>query len=151
MIADEARYTFLRISRDLHRYVHEVISPICQTQGLTMQQMYVLKELQLSPGQSIGTLSDRVGILHTNFPSVCRKLEEGGLIERRRSETDRRSSILFLTPFGKEITDRMEKEISAALDEHMGVEVKMALNKINEGLESLEAVLKKQRGAHIVR
>ena len=77
------------ITYDLQKILHDTMTPICQEHGLTLQQMHVLVELMRTPGLTAGQLSDRAGILRTNFSPVCRKLENRGLIERQRSQTDR--------------------------------------------------------------
>ena len=70
------------ITYDLQKILHDTMTPICQEHGLTLQQMHVLVELMRTPGLTAGQLSDRAGILRTNFSPVCRKLENRGLIER---------------------------------------------------------------------
>lgn len=76
--ADMFRRELLHVTRSLQTIVHAGVMPICQRHALTAQQMYVLVELLDEPGQSAGQLSDRAGILRTNFSAVCHKLEERG-------------------------------------------------------------------------
>lgn len=107
------RHEFVCISRDLHRLAHKVIAPICHKHGITIQQMYVLMELRIEPHQTVSRLSDKVGILHTNFPQVCRKLEIKGLLKRTQSETDRRSYILSLTEEGESLFLLLDEDINS--------------------------------------
>ena len=139
----EIRYKLIKISRDMHRYAHDTIAPICTRHGITVQQLYVLMELQAQPNQSITQLSDRVGILHTNFPLVCRKLESAGYVGRSRSEVDRRSFILSLTFSGEHLVEMLDREISDNLFAGIGTGADEAYKDIVKGFESLEALLRK--------
>ena len=99
------------ITYDLQKILHDTMTPICQEHGLTLQQMHVLVELMRTPGLTAGQLSDRAGILRTNFSSVCHKLEERGLVERRRSDRDRRAFELRATDEGRELLARIDADI----------------------------------------
>lgn len=85
--------------------LERVLDPLCQEYHLTMQQAHILLECRARPGQSAGQLSDKVGLLRTNFAPVCRKLEARGLIRKQSSMSDRRSYRLFLTEEGEALVD----------------------------------------------
>ncbi len=103
------------ITYDLQKILHDTMTPICQEHGLTLQQMHVLVELMRTPGLTAGQLSDRAGILRTNFSPVCRKLENRGLVERQRSQTDRRSLRLHVTDEGRALLASVDGEVQASL------------------------------------
>ncbi|KIH98970.1 hypothetical protein LP52_09745 [Streptomonospora alba] len=69
-------------------------------------------------------LGQRMGIDRTTVVSVVDGLDDGGLVERRRSPADRRAYLLTLTPSGCDAEERgrhlvaeAEKEILEGLDE----------------------------------
>lgn len=99
------------IACDLQKMMHDTMMPVCQQFGLTLQQMHVLVELTRTPGLTAGQLSDRAGILRTNFSSVCRKLEDRGLIERQRNAEDKRSLQLRVTDQGRELLADVDREV----------------------------------------
>ena len=105
------RRELLHVTRSLQTIVHAGVMPICQRHALTAQQMYVLIELLDEPGQSAGQLSDRAGILRTNFSAVCHKLEERGLVERRRSARDKRAFELRITDEGRSLLRSIDEEV----------------------------------------
>lgn len=109
--ADMFRRELLHVTRSLQTIVHAGVMPICQRHSLTAQQMYVLIELLDEPGQSAGQLSDRAGILRTNFSAVCHKLEERGLVERRRSARDKRAFELRITDEGRSLLRSIDEEV----------------------------------------
>lgn len=99
------------IACDMPKMLHETMVPVCQRHGLTLQQLHVLVELTRMPGQTAGQLSDRTGILRTNFSSVCRKLEDRGLVERQRNQADKRSLQLRVTDEGRALLEGIDDEI----------------------------------------
>lgn len=111
MDINEFKRAFFDVACDMQKLLHDLVAPACQRNGLTLQQMHVLVELVSAPGQTSTQLSERAGILRTNFSSVCHKLEERGLVERRRSDRDRRAFELRATDEGRELLARIDADI----------------------------------------
>lgn len=77
-----------------------------------------------NPGIAPGRVAATLAIQKTNFVAMVAELERRGLIERRASETDRRSQCLYLTEVGqalagqlREISRRNEARIAERLGE----------------------------------
>ena len=121
------------ITYDLQKILHDTMTPICQEHGLTLQQMHVLVEL------TAGQLSDRAGILRTNFSPVCRKLENRGLIERQRSQTDRRSLRLHVTDEGRALLASVDGEVQRRYGRAFSAEPQETFDAILEGFQALSA------------
>ena len=83
------------------------ILPTCREFDLTYQQFTILTELSRTEGLSAGELSDRACILRSNFAAVARKLEKRGLLQQKKSQEDRRYSLLQLTPEGEQLVHKM--------------------------------------------
>ena len=131
------------ITYDLQKILHDTMTPICQEHGLTLQQMHVLVELMRTPGLTAGQLSDRAGILRTNFSPVCRKLENRGLIERQRSQTDRRSLRLHVTDEGRALLASVDGEVQRRYGRAFSAEPQETFDAILEGFQALSAFLGK--------
>lgn len=127
-------------SRDMQRILHEVLSPICHRRDLTPQQMHVLLELSREPGQTAGQLSDRAGILRTNFSPVCRKLESRGLIERRRSERDGRAYELQATAAGYALLKDIEQDVRQRFGSALEDEPPETFDAIIKGLQAVRGL-----------
>lgn len=125
------------ITYDLQKILHDTMTPICQEHGLTLQQMHVLVELMRTPGLTAGQLSDRAGILRTNFSPVCRKLENRGLIERQRSQTDRRSLRLHVTDEGRALLASVDGEVQRRYGRAFSAEPQETFDAILEGFQAL--------------
>jgi DNA-binding MarR family transcriptional regulator len=66
------------------------------TLGITRAQWRVLAHLDHKPGQRQVELADRMDIEPITLCRIVDKLEEGGLVERRRDPEDRRAWRLYL-------------------------------------------------------
>ena len=97
MDINEFKRAFFDVACDMQKLLHDLVAPACQ--------------LVSAPGQTSTQLSERAGILRTNFSSVCHKLEERGLVERRRSDRDRRAFELRATDEGRELLARIDADI----------------------------------------
>lgn len=67
----------------------------------------VLSLIARSPGLKQTEIADALGIKRANFVALMDGLEKRGLAERRKSETDKRSHSLHLTPQGAAFCRRM--------------------------------------------
>lgn len=128
------------LTRDVQHVMHDIVAPICQDHRLTPQQMHILMELSREPGQTAGQLSDRTGILKTNFSSVCRRLEEGGLIERHRSERDGRAYEFRVTKAGCEMLKAIDGEIRQRFGDALDDTSPETLDTIIAGLRALSGL-----------
>ncbi len=125
------------------RLLNDVAGPICQRNGLTLQQMHVLAELSRSPGLTAGCLSDRAGILRTNFAAVCRKLEGKGLVERARKDGDRRAYSLRVTGEGCRVLTLIEEDIVAVLDRTFDDAPPEDVRRALDGIQALNALMQR--------
>ena len=117
------------ITYDLQKILHDTMTPICQEHGLTLQQMHVLVELMRTPGLTAGQLSDRAGILRTNFSPVC----------RQRSQTDRRSLRLHVTDEGRALLASVDGEVQRRYGRAFSAEPQETFDAILEGFQALSA------------
>ncbi|WP_018298115.1 MarR family winged helix-turn-helix transcriptional regulator [Corynebacterium lubricantis] len=109
--------------------------------ALTMAQFTIMIELDRNPGLDQHTLSENVWIDSSTVADVCRRLVQQNILERTRSETDRRRYILTLTAEGKQqLRDALPKvtavneELATHLNEKQQREL-VALLRQSVGLE----------------
>ena len=92
--------------------------------GLTPQQLRLLSILSFAGGPlTMATAAARVGVAPGTLTEGVKRLVKGGLIDRRRAESDDRIVELSLTPAGQQVMDdirrhRVEffREVCAQLD-----------------------------------
>lgn len=110
---------------------------------LSNNQLHILLELNKGRQYTVGELSRVVGILKGNMAGVCKRLEERGLIIRKRSEKDERVVLLQITAKGK----RLLRDIFTQIDKRHG-EIFYSIpseeiDKILDGLKALYALLER--------
>ncbi len=75
--------------------------------GLTRSQWQVLAYLSLNEGINQTTLADLLDVEPITAGRILDKMEERGLIERRRHLSDRRIWLLYLTPKSRPLLEQM--------------------------------------------
>ena len=94
--------------------------------GISTTQSAVLMYLKSKDGAAMGELAKAVGLKITSLSGLVDRMEAKGLLRRVRSETDRRSFAIKLTPEGRDIIKTAEPIIAqsnAELLEAIGAEV----------------------------
>ncbi|MBT8160752.1 MULTISPECIES: MarR family winged helix-turn-helix transcriptional regulator [Arthrobacter] len=91
--------------------------------GLSPSDAGVIRLLGREPGLSQRSLADRLGAVPSRVVSLIDSLQERGLVERTRSNADRRNYELHLTDAGtavlrelREIAEKHEAELLAPLN-----------------------------------
>jgi len=89
--------------------------------GISAAQLWALWEVQLSAGLSVSELSRKLSVHPSTASNLLDKLEQGGLVERRRRERDQRIVRLFVTDAGRALLERApaapQGELNRALQE----------------------------------
>jgi DNA-binding MarR family transcriptional regulator len=76
----------------------------------TLPRFDLMAQLQRAPeGMKMGDLSRHLLVTTGNITGITDQLEKEGLVVRTKVETDRRSSVLHLTPLGRKTFARMAK------------------------------------------
>jgi DNA-binding MarR family transcriptional regulator len=125
-------------------YVNKRMERVCAEHGITAGQYNVLRILKgVHPGGH--SRCDIARRLIDRAPDVTRlvdRLERRGLVERARSDEDRRLSVSRLTAAGLALLERMEPDVRAA-NEHFADRVSLKdrreLSRICEGIYGEES------------
>jgi len=107
--------------RRLHQIHYALFFEECDVFGVTPVQYGLLTILSTRPDADQVTLANALGIDRTNVADVLRRLEQGGLIRRRRSIEDRRMVLARLTPAGEDLVERMHPYMARAQERLLSV------------------------------
>ena len=83
------------------------------TGELTLPQYHLLEALRETLELSVGELADRAGVAPPTATRMLDCLARDGFVERRHSETDRRSVLVRLTAEGEQAVDKAHDVIEA--------------------------------------
>jgi MarR family transcriptional regulator, organic hydroperoxide resistance regulator len=80
--------------------------------GLSLAQYYLLAQLADSEALPVSSLAEGAGIASPTATRLVDCLERAGLLERSRSQTDRRSVLVSLTDAGRKTLRRKRRELA---------------------------------------
>lgn len=121
--------------------IEKLITPIAHEEGLTPHQIFVLLAIKRGKVLSVGDLVRIAGINQGNASTICKKLEIGGFVDRKRSHEDERVVSLFMTNKGQQALGKINRKIQGLieiLDEYP----KDKLQAVYHGFFEFDAILK---------
>jgi len=89
--------------RRIVRYLRLADREVEQACGVSVAQLFVLRQLAEAPGLSLAGLAERTLTDQSSVSTVVARLVERGLIARRPSRRDRRRAELRLTAHGRRL------------------------------------------------
>jgi DNA-binding MarR family transcriptional regulator len=125
-------------SRSLIRAYGPLLDPL----GLTYPQYIAMLALWDSSGpMPVGALSTRLSLDTGTLTPLLKRLEQAGLIERRRDEADERRVVITLTPAGGALREKAA-DVPARLQERLQLDVDAA-RALHAELTDLTAAIKR--------
>jgi len=119
--ADERERTAADVV-ELADLLHEIVRsslrrlhPALGEEGITMGQFWALHLVSSREAASVSTVARHLGV---SAPTVCANVDQlaaAGLVRRHRSERDRRSVTLSLTPLGRRVEARVWNQVAGRI------------------------------------
>ncbi|WP_243108127.1 MarR family transcriptional regulator [Clostridium sp. JN-9] len=109
--------------------------------GLTIPQTLVVFTLFKSGEMKISELSKKVNLSNSTVSGIVDRLEKQGMVERTRSEEDRRTVFVSVTEKFKEVHKGFHKEIEKNFEDSLSSGTPEELEKVIEGLNILKRIL----------
>ncbi len=91
--------------RDVHRTLVRVLDERIGQHGITSGMWWFLRALWFEDGLSQSELSERVKVQGPTTVRALDRLQRAGLIERRRSSTDKRMTQVYLSSKGRALEE----------------------------------------------
>ena len=83
--------------------ITRMYKPMLDAMGITYPQYLVLTVLGEADGQTIGAIARRLSLESSTVTPPAQRLEQGGLVARRRSQVDERQVQVWLTDAGRAV------------------------------------------------
>jgi DNA-binding MarR family transcriptional regulator len=113
-----------------------------QSEGLSLAQYQLLEPLRATDALSVGELAEGAGVAAPTATRMLDCLARDGYVDRRHSESDRRSVLISLTPSGRVAVHAAHEQISAwrrgvfeSLEPAEREQAAALLNRLSEALE----------------
>jgi DNA-binding MarR family transcriptional regulator len=132
-LANELRPILLRLARELRKETEQF--------GVTSRQVTLLWLVKRSPGLSLRELAAEEGISPPALSGYVDRLERQALLERVRSDEDRRRVGLVVTPAGARLLRRVRERRTAWLAERLDALTAEELTAVEAAIEPLRRLL----------
>ena len=120
------------------------MTKVVEDTGVTTLQMMIMGIISKEKTLKITELSGKLSLSNSTVSGIVDKMEKLGMVERARSEQDRRVVYVSISPnfvdMHQNFHKRFEENIALIINKSTPEE----LNKILEGLEVLKRLLKSQ-------
>lgn len=141
------RTNFLRTMRQIRASLSYLMMPVCRRWGINSQQFYILLEMEIEPGQTVGKLCDSVGLSRTTCSSLIKKLDELGYVTRKVSTGDSGFYALEISAHGIEALHAIEDQIMALFDMSLSAAQRETFERIIVGLDAMRELMAEMRFA----
>lgn len=86
--------------------INRTYKPMLDEVGITYPQYLVLSALVEQDGMTVGGIAERLSLESSTITPPVKRMEEAGLLERRRSKIDERQVYVWLTDAGRALLVR---------------------------------------------
>lgn len=124
--------------------INRTYKPMLDEMGITYPQYLVLCVLGEEDGMTVGGIAGRLALESSTVTPPLKRLEQAGLVKRRRSKTDERQVQVHLTPAGRDLL-RRSSCLGETLTERSGLGGS-GLAKLNRQIQGLRAALSTEPG-----
>lgn len=102
---------------DSARLLRRAFDAGVRTLGMTSPQARLLLILHVTEGENQGFYAERLEVEPISLTRMIDRMEEAGLLERRRDPADRRAWLLFLTDRSRQLIDQVRACLAGLEDE----------------------------------
>ncbi|WP_375397885.1 MarR family winged helix-turn-helix transcriptional regulator [uncultured Sphingomonas sp.] len=136
--------TLALLISDVSRLMRKRFNERARLAGATREQWRTLKMLSRNQGMNQGALADLLEVEPITLCRMIDRLEESGLVERRRDPADRRAWQLFLTDRSRPMLDDLHvigehlfEQALAGLDEAERARLGASLTQVRDNLSTM--------------
>ena len=139
MEREDQRASTLAMFQQMKSRINRVVDPLVQTENLTPLQGSVL--LEVARGHtSVGAICEQTGMGQANASTLCKKLEQAGVLSRSRNPRDERVVDLTLTEQGWQTLERIRQRLDR-YEDWLGQLPDEVLEDIRRGIRAANVAL----------
>lgn len=130
-----------RLVFELEKLLKQHLRKHFETEGLTMPQGFVLGILMKNGEMKITELSGKISLSNSTVSGIIDRLEKQQLVERRRSEEDRRVVYVKVSRKFTDIHEESHKKVEKIFEDILSKGTHEEIVKIIDGLNTLKKIL----------
>jgi len=119
--------------------INRTYKPMLDAMGITYPQYLILSVLGEEDGATIGAIAERLALESSTITPPVKRLEQAGLVERRRSQIDERQVQVRLTDAGRALLVQSDC-LGETLIERSGMD-RAQIEALNRQVRALRAAL----------
>ena len=96
--------------------MHRVSGRVLRRIGLTLPQYLVMQELAQYPAMTVSQIGESLYLDSATLSPLLKRMEQCGLLSRKRSMADERVMLIALTPDGFKLLDDAEAAVEQIID-----------------------------------
>ena len=132
------------------RLITQAYYPLLDAIGLTYPQYLVMMVLWEQDGQKVMEISHKLELDSNTVTTLLKRMDEEGLVSRKKGKEDGRETFIFLTKKGKELEAQAKNIPHCMLDKVSSEDFQEDnLNDLIEGLDTLIKLLHKRKEEEI--
>lgn len=122
--------------------INRTYKPMLDEMGITYPQYLVLCVLGENDGMTVGGIAARLALESSTVTPPIKRLEQAGLVRRRRNKDDERVVEVYLTSAGRALLQRADC-LGATLAARSGMDA-AGLARLNRQVQGLRAALSEE-------
>ncbi|GAI96694.1 unnamed protein product, partial [marine sediment metagenome] len=135
--------------RNFNRTLRHEFHGLMQDSGFTFPQLSVISILAKNGKQKVSDISEKMGLSDSTVSGILDRLEQKGIIERKRNKDDRRVVKIYLSKGSQEICQEFHRKREECFTHLLKELTEQEINDIIKGLEILNRVVCDKKNTEI--
>ena len=131
----------INLSRNFNRTLRHKFHNLMQDSDFTLPQLSVISILAKNGEQKVSDISEKMGLSDSTVSGILDRLEQKGIIERKRNKDDRRVVKIYLSKGSQEICQEFHRKREEYFTHLLKELSEQEINDIIKGLEILNRVV----------
>jgi DNA-binding MarR family transcriptional regulator len=115
------------LAREIRTEMIKAFTPILNEVGVTEHQASIIMAIKDGDFHTISKLAERLNANQGNFSNTCKKVEQSGLIIRKRSKEDERVVTIELTELGEQKVNELCKGLEKMFQKSQSTSAQMEM------------------------
>lgn len=133
-------HTINYLAHKISGNLYELYKPLLDQYSLTAAQYQVLNFLEKTKENTVSTIAKNLCMDAGNTSSLCKKMEQNGLVTRSRDKTDERVVFISITATGKEKVQKINRFFLRKLENSLWNNRFEDLSLLLKALEKLDEI-----------